>query len=167
MEERTMSKKITMSLGICLVLVCFFAGCIKREFSNEKWRVTVVSFEFLEADGDYDNPFLKAECKNEPLAIHLKLDYIGPSGMQRIPDIFIREGLEKTSRPYIAQGMDGKCDKEKMQMLVKKEYYKEVEMKTGQTIFGKEGCILLFRADKSVDAFGLVVDDLQPILIEP
>jgi hypothetical protein len=40
-------------------------------------------------------------------------------------------------------------------------------MKTGQTIFGKEGCILLFRADKSVDAFGLVVDDLQPILIEP
>lgn len=162
-----MSKKITVSLGICLALVCLFAGCIKREFSNDKWRVTVVSFEFLEADGDYDNPFLKEACKDEPLAIHMKLDYIGPSGMQRIPDIYLREGLEKTCRPFNAQGKDGKCDKEKLQMLVKKDYYKEVEMKTDQMIFGEEGCILLFKADKAVSSFGLVVDDLPPILIEP
>jgi hypothetical protein len=129
--------------------------------------VEIVSYEFLKADGDYNDPLLQFERKNEPLAIQLRLDYIGPSGKTRMPDIYVREGLEKTARPYAAHCIDGKCDKEKISMLVKKDYYTEVEVKQGQLIFGEEGCILVFKASKDITRFGLVVDDLPPILIEP
>lgn len=161
-----MSKKI-ITLGVILAMVSLFAGCVKREFSNDKWKLTIVSFEFLKAGGDYEDPFLKSECANEPLAIHLKLDYIGPSGKRALPYIYLREGLEKTSRAYTAHAIDMKCDEEKLNMLIKKDYYKEVDLVTGQQIFGEEGCILLFKADKTKTSFGLVVDDLQPILIKP
>jgi hypothetical protein len=162
-----MSRTILKSLFLCIVISFLFFGCVKKEFSNDTWRVEIVSYEFLKADGNYDDPFLKSECKNEPLAIQLKLDYIGQSGKTRIPDIYIREGLEKTARPYDAHGIDSKCDKEKIAMLIKKDYYKEVEVKQGQMIFGEEGCILVFNANKELSRFGLVIDDLPPILIEP
>jgi hypothetical protein len=162
-----MSRTILKSLFLCIVISFLFFGCVKKEFSNDTWRVKIVSYEFLKADGNYDDPFLKSECKNEPLAIKLKLDYIGQSGKTRIPDIYIREGLNKTSRAYAAHGMDKSCDEGKLAMLIKKDYYKEVDMKQGQKIFGEEGCILLFKADKDRESFGFVVDDLQPILLEP
>jgi hypothetical protein len=162
-----MSRTILKSLLFCIVISLLFFGCQKKEFSNDTWRVKIVSYEFLKADGNYDDFLLKLERKNEPLAIQLKLEYIGPTGKTKMPDIYIREGLEKTTRPYLAHGIDVKCDKEKIAMLLKKDYYTEVEVKNGQQIFGEEGCIFVFKASKDIAKFGLVVDDLPPILIEP
>ena len=162
-----MSRTILKSLLLCIVISLLFFGCVKREFSNDTWCVEIVSYEFLKVDGEYNDLLLKLERKNEPLAIQLKLDYIGPTGKTRMPDIYIREGLEKTVRPYLAHSIAGKGDKEKIAMLLKKDYYTEVEVKNGQQIFGEEGCILVFNSDKDITKFGLVVDNLPPILIKP
>lgn len=168
-----MTKILLKMITITVIVTIFFCGCTKKEFSNDKWRVKLISAEFndkwrifLPSRRQLTEDLYAVEWIGKtPLAIHLTLDYIGPTGTTRMPDIYVRTGDVKTKVHKIEISDDIK-NKDKIDLIIRKDFYLEAGVEQNEKIFGEKGCVLLFDMDKDITYCSLMIDELPPILIK-
>jgi len=149
---------------ITVIVTISFCGCAKKEFSNDKWRVKLISAEFLSAEKNYDELMINEVKHSEPLAICMTLDYIGPTRKTRMPEIYIRIGIDTRVKHYGIVGLGG-ASEEKVDLILLNDD-REVDVKQNEKIFGEKGCVLLFDMDKDITYCSLMIDELPPILIK-